>query len=133
MRFTVVVASLEDTIADPDVVVAELVNDAKKRVRVEAATEQQYYSALKNELMKKPQVKRVFIIRGIYARSDNEACKQAKELYNLTYGKDGAIGAIAFPSFYQIIDPVKEECKGMKLLGAYAFLGVLSAFLRLLR
>ena len=132
MRWTVIVVSLEDTIADPDVVVAELVNDVRKKVKVEAATEEQYYSALKSELMKKPQVKRVFIMRGIYARSDDEACKRALDLYKLMYNK-GKVGAIAFPSFYQIIDPEKKNDNVKELFGAFMLLGAISVFLRFLR
>jgi len=132
LRWTVIVVSLEDTIADPDVVVAELVNDVRKKVKVEAATEEQYYSALKSELMKKPQVKRVFIMRGIYARSDDEACKRALDLYKLMYNK-GKVGAVAFPSFYQIIDPEKKNDNVKELFGAFMLLGAISVFLRFLR
>ena len=132
MRWTVIVVNLEEAIADPDVVVAELVNEARKKVKVEAATEEQYYSALKSELMKKPQVKRVFIVRGIYARSDDEACKKALELYKLMYDK-GIVGAVAFPSFYQIIDPEKRDDNATGLLGAFMLLGAISVFLRFLR
>jgi len=94
---------------DPDIATAELVNDCLKNIHVEIMTEEQFYSALKNELLKKSGVARVVIIRGLYAPNAETASKNAHGIFELTYGGDLPRGCVVFPSFYQIIDPVPTE------------------------
>ncbi len=111
MRWTVVMIEFEKEtmVLDPDVVAVQLINDALKNIDVEAMTEEQFYSTLKNELLKKKGVHRVVIIRGLYAPSRETACKSAHEIFDLTYRGGLPRGCVAIPSFYQIIDPVATD------------------------
>jgi len=134
MRYTVVCVGLTgDIIIEPDVTVADMINKVRKNIRIEAMTEEQYYSALKNELMKFPDVKRVLIIRGLYARDEDEAKKQANEIYTLTYGRGEARGFAVFPSFYQIIDPVKGETSTGDKIAAVGLLGIFASLFLMAR
>jgi len=136
MRWTAIVAEIEKPPIDPSAYLAELVNQAVKKIDVRATTEEQFYTALKEELMRDKAVKTVFIIRGLYAPSDDTAERLAYQIFKTKYPDSlPTIGCVVMPSFYQIIDPVKEnrDASATKLLGAILLFDLVTIAARLLR
>ena len=110
MRWTAVVAEIESPPIDSSAYLAERINQEVKNIDLKATTEEQFYSALKDRLMRDDKIKCVFVIRGIYAPSADTAEKIAYEIFHLKYPEHRpTIGCVVLPSFYQIIDPVKGE------------------------